>query len=407
MNLTWTKYQHEVFFNAPKVARIILFPSGRRTGKTLGLIQAFLTYLLKDLGPGLFIDVSATNISNYLQRYLHPILRQLPPDYYKYDGFLRRLSIKSHSNPHNFIEFRSALRPELIEGNGYRFIMVNEAGIIFRRGEYLYNNVIKPSLIDYPDSRLILAGTPKGANSLYHDLHLKAERSVPGYYTKQISSYENPFFTRRQIDDATSEIDEVMRQQEIYAQFISNSDVFVDYKDIRYIDSIPRTQLTRVVAGVDLAVSDSDSADYTAVCVLGIDIENRIYILDLQRGKFKFNEILAFIDRVVKPHLPDIIGVESVAAQEYIAQELRRVSKYYIQSVKVKNDKSYRFMPVAGKYKSGLVYHTKRVNPSFIKELTTFPVTEHDDQVDSLSIAYECLLGMDTSYKNMHVNNLR
>lgn len=405
--LTWTGYQREVFFRAPRIARTILMPAGRRVGKTLGCMQASLTYLLNGIGPGLWIDVSATNISKYQDKFLKPLLNKLPDRYYNYDGFLRRLHIDGKSNPNNYVEFRSAIRPELIEGNSYRWIIVNEAGIILRRGDYLYNNVIKPSLIDYPDSRLFLIGTPKGANGIYHRLHQKAERKDSGYFSLQCSSYDNPFFTKRQIDDGISDIDGPMLQQEVYAQFISGADLFVDYKDIRFIDSIPRESLVKVVAGVDLAVSQSDSADYTSVCVLGIDRNNIIYILSLQRGKFTFNEILNFVIRTASPYSPDVIGIESVAAQEYIAQELRRQSKYYIQSVKVKSDKSYRFMPCAGKYKAGMIYHTKGVNSSFINELTTFPVCEHDDQVDSLSVAYECLMGNTNPFSNPRIKDLR
>ena len=69
-----------------------------------------------------------------------------------------------------YCDFRSADRPENIEGFGYRHIIINEAGIILKNRN-LWLESILPMTIDY-DANVIIGGTPKGKKVKNNEPHL-------------------------------------------------------------------------------------------------------------------------------------------------------------------------------------------------------------------------------------------
>ena len=58
------------------------------------------------------------------------------------------------------MDFRSADKPENIEGFGYALIILNEAGIILKNRR-LWEETIRPMAMDYK-AKVIIGGTPKG-----------------------------------------------------------------------------------------------------------------------------------------------------------------------------------------------------------------------------------------------------
>jgi hypothetical protein len=256
-----TAYQADVFIKAPKDFRTILMPCGRRVGKTAGGLISAVRFLLNHRGPGLWISTNFSNIAKHQQKFLEPLLKRYPSSSYtmntrqlKFEGGGQRMAL----------DFASATRPEMIEGHGYRFIMVDESGIVFRRasGENFYNSTLMPMLMDYPDSRMFLLGTPKGTGNLYHEMHLKAQNQVPGYFSRTVSSYDNPFFTKEQVDSATAELKGSYREQEVFGKFVSGAESVVTFADVVRIDERP-TNFVRITMGVDFASSQKEAADFT------------------------------------------------------------------------------------------------------------------------------------------------
>lgn len=154
LRLTHTKPQREIFFE--QTAKYVIVPKGRRSGITLGGKNAFISYGLDHISPMLWVDTINGNIDRYFDRYFYPTLSQLPKSLWNWNSQKRELRIND-----SIIDFRSADKPESIEGFGYKKIFLNEAGIILK-DDYLYTNAILPMLLDFPDSQLIAAGVPKG-----------------------------------------------------------------------------------------------------------------------------------------------------------------------------------------------------------------------------------------------------
>lgn len=164
-------------------------------------------------------DTVSGNIDRYVERYFQPVLKFLPTNTWNWNSTKRIMKIGRAT-----IDFRSADRPENWEGFGYHLIFLNEAGIILQ-DPYLYDNAVLPMLMDFPNAKLIAAGTPKGKKSKngqhkFFQLYENGIRDKVNYRVLRYSSYDNPFIPKSEIDLLASIYDEQNRKQEIFGEFI-------------------------------------------------------------------------------------------------------------------------------------------------------------------------------------------
>lgn len=86
-----------------------------------------------------------------------------------------------------------------------------------------------------------------------------------------------------------------------------------------------RNKKLAVFAAMDVAWTTSDSADYTAIAVIGMDDETNVYVLDLIQ--FKTNDFAEYYEEVISLHHKwgfKKIRVETNAGGQFVAQELER-----------------------------------------------------------------------------------
>ncbi len=222
LDIGYTKPQREIFLKHHPQRRIIV-PKGRRFGATRGGAQAFMENLLDGNGPILWVDTIYANIDRYYDRYFLPILKQLPSRIWSWNGTKKILKIADQ-----YMDFRSADKPDNIEGFGYRRMFLNEAGIILKDDD-LYTKTLLPMLLDYPDSQLIAAGVPKGMykkdglKHKFYELYEEALKNPDKYKLFQYSSYDNPTLTKEDIDELAIEVSPEEAAQEIYGQFVESS----------------------------------------------------------------------------------------------------------------------------------------------------------------------------------------
>ncbi len=274
--------QKKFFFDSKAKKKVIA--KGRRWGLTKGYANRAITYLMNGTSPGLWVDTVNSNIDRYVERYFFPVLRNLSPKHWKWRQQRKELEIFG-----NKLDMRSADRPELIEGFAYKFIMLNEAGIILRK-DYLYYNTILPMTLDFnPD--FYIGGTPKG-KGLFHELAVKAEDPLSeNQEFFRFTSFDNPYLTQKDVEELTKEIPKSIQEQEVYAKFLEDeSTVFRNL--LRSATAMPQEPIAgkRYYLGVDIARIQ----DYTVLDVLDedgnqVDME-RFNILDwnIQREKIRF-----------------------------------------------------------------------------------------------------------------------
>jgi predicted phage terminase large subunit-like protein len=151
-------------------------------------------------------------------------------------------------------------------------------------------------------------------------------------------------------------------------------------------DQVPRD--LKIGMGVDLAISKSDTADYTAIAVVGYDKDSgRRYVLDMWRGKVGFHDVIQTISLLSTKWSPSRINIEAVQYQVAVVQELLRKTSLPVKAVKPDRDKVTRFHGLLARYEQLLVTHVRGLEPSFEQELLSFPEGNHDDMVDALVYA--------------------
>ena len=175
-----------------------------------------------------------------------------------------------------------------------------------------------------------------------------------------------------------------------YDRYTMRADGKVDvyYRNEETGDEIKKT--CRVFMGVDLAISQSSSADYFVICVVGRSDDNCYYVLDYFYDRLSFdqqqNKIIQYGE--IKFNGVERIGVESVAYQQAMCQELRRNTNLPVVNIKTTKDKITRAMRLSAKFECGQVYLRENMH-YMIDNLLLFPEVEHDDIVDALDFAIQ------------------
>ena len=137
----------------------------------------------------------------------------------------------------------------------------------------------------------------------------------------------------------------------------------------------------------DTAYTSKTTNDPSAVLKYVIK-DNCVYILDVFTGHLEFPELVEVIQDMAHPK--GWVYVEPKASGKSIVQFLKRNTKLYIkEDTPPTQDKVTRLNAVLPFIESGRVKLLKNALylDSFLTEVTTFPASTHDDQVDVLVMA--------------------
>jgi predicted phage terminase large subunit-like protein len=126
--------------------------------------------------------------------------------------------------------------------------------------------------------------------------------------------------------------------------------------------------------------------------------ERELYLVDLWRGRCTKNEYLDQLRRMNERYRPQSVLIETVAAQEYLAQDAERFMP--VQRVERTKDKVSRAYWLQPFFENGQVLFPARgiqANPddwqALKDELLLFPSGEHDDLFDGLQTMSEGAMG--------------
>lgn len=145
-------------------------------------------------------------------------------------------------------------------------------------------------------------------------------------------------------------------------------------------------------ATVDLAISKSNSADYTVIATWAVTPDNDLLLIELLRDRLDGPEIEAAIKQCYARHRQTYFKIESVAFQSVMLGQLARQG-IPVQGFKPTRDKVTRAISASTFYAAGQVYHQQFAAylSDLEPELINFPVGNHDDCVDCASMATEVL----------------
>ncbi|MFA5934594.1 MAG: phage terminase large subunit [Candidatus Paceibacterota bacterium] len=196
-------------------------------------------------------------------------------------------------------------------------------------------------------------------------------------------------------DEKMKVASEISWQREYLLRIIPSDDQVIYPEWIQYYDELPGTKhkaYRGTYAGVDLAISSKDSADFTAIVsahVYGRREKMKIYILPNPIVK-KINfpdqvELMKNFKNTQMPRSQDTLFVESVAYQEALPQMLE-LHGIKAESVKPKGDKRTRLSLTSTSIKSGVIKFPRQGCEELIEQLVEFGVEKHDDIADAFSL---------------------
>jgi len=190
-------------------------------------------------------------------------------------------------------------------------------------------------------------------------------------------------------------MDEVAWYREYLLKIISSDEQIVKPEWIQTYRKAPPIPLRAIASGVDLAISEKNTADYTAIVsayMYGVGKDMKIYI-----QPNPINERIPFPLQVQRIH--DIyylhvhhtynvkIYIENVGYQQALIQMIDPKLKHKIEGVAVgKNDKTTRLQLTTSLLKEGRVLFPETGCEDLIEQLLGFGKEKHDDLVDAFSM---------------------
>lgn len=156
-----------------------------------------------------------------------------------------------------------------------------------------------------------------------------------------------------------------------------------------------------VFASIDFAYSLSKAADFTCICVIGVDSLNNYYVLDIER--FKTNSIKEYFDKILQTYNKwsfKKLRAEITAAQSVIVKDLKEnyLRKYNLSFTIEENrptrNKEERILSILSpKYQNAQIYHYRGGNCSLLEEELVTVKSPHDDIKDALAAVVETAVG--------------
>ena len=157
-----------------------------------------------------------------------------------------------------------------------------------------------------------------------------------------------------------------------------------------------RDNKLNIFASVDFAFSLSKQADSTAIVVIGVDADNNIYVLDIDR--FKTNKIIDIFEHVAHMHEKwsfRKLRAEVTVAQAMIVQQLKDYIREYGMSLSIdefrptKNKEERIAAALEPKYDNHQMWHYRGGNCQVLEEELVMRHPPHDDVKDALASAVE------------------
>ena len=151
----------------------------------------------------------------------------------------------------------------------------------------------------------------------------------------------------------------------------------------------------RWARGYDLAVSTKTTADYTASFRCAFDDDGNLYIADGFRRRIEYPEQRRYVLERMRIEKNTSHGIEKALHGQALVQDLQRDSRGIgcaINAVRVDADKVTRALTWSGLAEAGKVILIQGSwIDEFVQEACSFPDSEHDDQIDAVSLAVRTL----------------
>lgn len=184
---------------------------------------------------------------------------------------------------------------------------------------------------------------------------------------------------------------------EVYAQEylnypIDETTAFFKREDFLPISKEDSNNRLRYYAAIDFAISQKEKAHWTVIAVAGVDLQNKLYIVDIRRGRWDALEIVNEMFSVHERYQPDLFTTEAGTIEKSIgaflkAEMYKRGIFINLNPLTPTKDKQSRARSVQARMRSGSVHFDTQAEwyPVLQSEMLRFPRDIYDDQVDALA----------------------
>ena len=201
------------------------------------------------------------------------------------------------------------------------------------------------------------------------------------------------FFPERLNEDFLNEQRKVLGSY-IYANQYQNEIIPGDDQDFKkewnkYYSTIPANTYTFIF--LDPAISQQDSADFTAYVVVKVCTDGYWYVEAAKRQRINATDTIKLIFDLCDKYKPMVFGVEIVAYQQallhFLDEEMRRRDTVIpVTGIKRGPDKSkeQRILGLVPRFEWGRIYLNRELT-DLEDELAKFPRSAYDDLIDALA----------------------
>ena len=209
--------------------------AGRRSGKSVLSRLIILKWALENVGTYWIVSPSYKQAKMI---HWNEIRKEIPREWIlKTNEVDLSITLKNGS----IIELKGAENPDALRGVKLRGLIIDEIASI-RNWGWLWSEVLRPTLTDYIAPCLFIS-TPKGFNHFY-ELYEVGQKPEGDYKSWRFTSYDNPYISKEEVDNAKKELTEDTFHQEYMAEFRKHTGLVHKNwdRDIHIIDEfdVPR-----------------------------------------------------------------------------------------------------------------------------------------------------------------------
>lgn len=324
------------------------------------------------------------------------------------------VSMEQKVRGHRHAEYR----PDLIIGDDVE----NMASTKTKEGRQKTYDWLKGEIIPAGDrgTKLVIVGNLLHEDSLL--MHLKRdidEKKSEGVFKSYPLIDENgnilwtgKYTNLKEIEKERKRLgSEIAWRREYLLEIVPDDDQIVSFDQIKYYSSLPDKKPRRVILGVDLAISQTTAADYTAIVLAAIyGWGDNFYIYILPNP---INRKINFTDTIEEIKLQydsiqylgnRIIYVEDVGYQRVVIEQLNN-DGYKAESIKITSDKRARLMSISNLIPTGRIIFPEEGAEELIENLVGFGKEKHDDLVDAFTVVAREAVKMDRPRPRVFAKN--
>ncbi len=216
---------------------------------------------------------------------------------------------------------------------------------------------------------------------------------------KKRSAYTNRLHFRAQYYNDPRDVDDSPINRNLFQYYETG---FLTNKSGRwYFKGAP----LNVIASVDFAFSTARGADYTSICVVGVDGDSNFFILDIDR--FKTNQVSEYYKHIFNLHekwgfrkiraevsVGQIVIVNDLK-ENYIRKNGLSLSVEEYRPSRWQGSKEERIMAtLEPRYANGQIWHPRSGNIQVLEEELMSANPPHDDVKDTLASAIDLAQAM-------------